>query len=333
MNLTKKTFIIAEIGNNHEGNFNIAKKLIFRAKQCGADAVKFQTFIPEYFVPKSNKKRYEQLKNFKLTFRQFKKLADYSKKIGIIFFSTPFDIKSAKFLNKIQQIFKISSGDNNFLPLINTIAKFNKTIFLSTGLANIKQIAKVKKLILNLWKKKVRNSKKLAILHCVSSYPVVESEANLLAIKTLKSKFSDCIIGYSDHTLGILSPIVAVTLGAKIIEKHFTLDKSFSNFRDHQISADPKEMKEMVDKIRKVELMLGTGKKELQISEKKNIQFMRRSIVARIDIPKGKKIELSDINWVRLAGGLAPGNEKKIIKKTSLRNIKLGTKIRLHQIK
>ena len=114
MNLIKKTFIIAEAGNNHEGNFNIAKKLILKAKQCGADAVKFQTFIPEYFVLKSNKERYKQLKNFQLSFSQFKKLSDYSKKVGIVFFSTPFDIESAKFLNKIQQIFKISSGDNNF---------------------------------------------------------------------------------------------------------------------------------------------------------------------------------------------------------------------------
>ena len=175
-----------------------------------------------------NQNPLKQLKNFKLTFKQFKKLADYSKKVGIIFFSTPFDIKSAEFLNKIQQIFKISSGDNNFLPLINTIAKFNKTIFLSTGLANIKQIAKVKKLILNLWKKKVRNSKKLAILHCVSSYPVVESEANLLAIKTLKSKFSDCIIGYSDHTQGIEASLASVAMGATVIEKHITLNKNLS---------------------------------------------------------------------------------------------------------
>ena len=333
MNLIKKTFIIAEAGNNHEGNFNIAKKLILKAKECGADAVKFQTFIPEYFVLKSNKERYKQLKNFQLTFSQFKKLSDYSKKVGIVFFSTPFDIESAKFLNKIQQIFKISSGDNNFLPLIETIAKFNKSIFLSTGLANIKQIAKAKKLILNLWNKKTKNSKKLAILHCVSSYPVVESEANLLAIKTLKKKFPDCIIGYSDHTQGILAPIVAVTLGAEIIEKHFTLNKAFSNFRDHKISVDPKEMKEMVSRIRKIELMLGNGKKELQSSEKKNIKFMRRSIVAKIDIPKGKKIELGDINWVRLSGGLAPGYEKKIINKKSLRNIKMGTKIKLSQIK
>ena len=130
-----------------------------------------------------------------------------------------------------------------------------------------------------------------------------------------------------------MAPIAAVTLGAEIIEKHFTLNKAFSNFRDHKISVDPKEMKEMVNRIRKIELMLGNGKKELQSSEKKNIKFMRRSIVAKIDIPKGKKIELDDINWVRLSGGLAPGHEKKIINKKSLRNIKMGTKIKLSQIK
>ena len=128
MNLSKRTFIVAEIGNNHEGNFNLAKKLIYAAKKCGADAVKFQTFIPKYFVSKKNIQRYKQLEKFKLTFNQFKKLANYSKKVGIIFFSTPFDIKSAEFLNKIQKIFKIASSDNNFFPLIQTVAKFNKTI-------------------------------------------------------------------------------------------------------------------------------------------------------------------------------------------------------------
>ena len=333
MNLFKRTFIVAEAGNNHEGNFNLAKKLIFEAKQCGADAVKFQTIVPENFITKSNIKRYKQLKNFQLTFDQFKKLSDYSKKVGIVFFSTPSDIRSAQFLNKIQKIFKISSGDNNFLPLIKTIAEFNKSIFLSTGLADNEQIAKAKKLIINLWKKKAKNKKKLAILHCVSSYPVVKSEANLLAIKTLKNKFADCIIGYSDHTQGTLAPIAAVTLGAKIIEKHFTLNKSFSSFHDHKISANPKEMKKMINKIREIELMLGSGKKELQISEKKNLKFMRRSIVAKKDIPKGKVIKFADIDWLRLEGGLAPGNEKRIINKKSLCNIKMGTKIKLSQIK
>jgi len=333
MNLQKKIFIVAEIGNNHEGNFNIAKKLILEAKLCGADAVKFQTFIPEYYVSKSNQETFERLRKFQLTFNQFKKLAIYSKKIGIIFFSTPLDIKSAIFLNKIQKIFKIASGDNNFLPLIEAICKFNKTIFLSTGLANIKEITKVKNLIFNLWKKKIKNSKKLAILHCVSSYPVAESEANLLAIATLKKKFSNCIIGYSDHTRGIVAPIAAVALGAKIIEKHFTLNKNFSNFRDHKISLDPKEMKEMVSKIRKLEFMMGNGKKILQISEKKNIKSMRRSIVAKTNIPKGKSIKFSNLNWIRFEDGLAPGEEKKILNKKTLCNVKVGERIKLNQLK
>ena len=128
MNSLKKTFVVAEIGNNHEGSFTLAKKLIRKAKLCGADAVKFQTFIPENFIPKSNIKRFKQLIKFQLSFEQFRKLSNYSKKIGITFFSTPFDIESAKFLNNIQKIFKITSGDNNFLNLVETIAKFNKSI-------------------------------------------------------------------------------------------------------------------------------------------------------------------------------------------------------------
>ena len=301
MNFFNRTFIVAEVGNNHEGNFDLARKLILKAKQCGADAVKFQTFIPEDYVSKSSQERFKRLKKFQLTYKQFKKLASYSKKIGIIFFSTPFDIKSAKFLNGIQQIFKISSGDNNFLPLIETICKFNKSIFLSTGLANIDQITRVKKLIFNLWKGKKNNAKKLAILHCVSSYPVIESEANLLAIKTLKKKFSDCIIGYSDHTQGIIAPIAAVALGVNIIEKHFTLNKNFSNFIDHKISADPIEMKQMINMIRKLELMMGDGKKIPQTSEKNNIKNLRRSIVAKKNITKGKIIKWRDLNWIRLS--------------------------------
>lgn len=332
MHLKKKTFIVAEVGNNHEGNFHIAKKLILKAKKCGADAVKFQTFIPEYYVPKKNIKRFKRLKKFQLTFNQFKKLSEYSKKIGIIFFSTPFDLESAKFLNNIQKIFKVSSGDNNFLPLIKEICKFNKTIFLSTGLINIQQIKKIKKIIFNLWKKKLKNKKSLAILHCVSSYPVNSREANLLSINTLKKNFPDCIIGYSDHTQGIIASITAVTLGAQIIEKHFTLSKNFSNFIDHKISADPEEMKEMILKIREVELMLGTGQKILQPSEKKNIKHLRRSIVAKNNILKGHIIKFTDLNWVRLKGGIPPGEERKILNKKTLCNIKIGSIIKLSQV-
>ena len=173
-----KTFIVAEIGNNHEGSFAVAKKLINAAARCNVDAVKFQTFIPELYASKKDKKRFVMMKKFQLSFEQFKKLAIHAKKKNLIFFSTPLDLKSAKYLNSIQSVFKIASGDNNFIPLIKTVSAFNKKIFLSTGLANLKHIRKVKNLIYSVWK---RNNYKgqLSILHCVSSYPVKTFEANL----------------------------------------------------------------------------------------------------------------------------------------------------------
>ena len=265
-----KIIIVAEIGNNHEGSLRTAKSLIKEAKKCGVDAVKFQTFIPDLYVHKKDKKSFKQLKKFQLSFDDFEKLALFAKKLKITFFSTPFDLKSASFLNKIQKVFKISSGDNNFIPLINHIAKFNKPIILSTGLSDIQMIRKSKNIIFNVWKKNSNNRKKLIIMHCVSSYPTESKEANLLAIKTLVKNFKDCIIGYSDHTKNILSAITSVSLGAKVIERHFTLSKNFSRFRDHKISSDPKEMKQLVDSVRFVEKAMGTGKKKLQQSEKKN---------------------------------------------------------------
>jgi sialic acid synthase SpsE len=272
------------------------------------------------------------IKKFQLSFSQFKKLAIYAKKKKLIFFSTPLDLESAKYLNSIQSVFKIASGDNDFLPLIKKISGFNKEIILSTGLANLKHIRKIKNLIYNVWKK--NNYKgQLSLLHCVSSYPVKTSEANLSFIKVLKKSFKSCIIGYSDHTEGISASIVAVSLGAKIIEKHFTLDKNFSNFRDHKISANPKEMKNMVNQIRKVELLMGNEKKEIQNSEKKNLKSMRRSIVAKKNIYKGEKIRLDDISWIRMYGGISPGNENKIINKKSLINIVAGEKIRISKLK
>ena len=321
-----KTFIVAEIGNNHEGNYHVAKKLIKSAKECGADAVKFQTFIPELYIDTNNTKRFQQLQKFQLSFDQFKLLSKYSKKIGIIFLSTPFDIKSAKFLNSIQKLYKISSSDSNFIPLIETIAKFNKTIMLSTGLSDIQTITKSKNKIFKIWnlKKNKKKSKNvhLVIMHCVTSYPVLEEEANLLAIKTLKSKFKDCIIGYSDHTVGIYAALAAVTLGAKVIEKHFTLSKSYSNFRDHKISSDPKEMKCLINNIRNLEKAFGNGKKEIQNSERKYINTLRRRAIACRDIKKNDRLFNSDIKWVRADSGYKIEHAKKILGKKLKLNIR-----------
>jgi N,N'-diacetyllegionaminate synthase len=334
MNKLKKNkiFIVAEIGNNHEGNFKNAKKLINEAEKCGVDAVKFQTFIPELYVSKKNKKRFKLIKKFQLSFKQFKQLALYARKKKLIFFSTPLDLKSAKYLNNIQSIFKIASGDNNFIPLIKTISSFNKRIILSTGLADLKHIKKIKSLIYSIWRKQ-KYKGKLSILHCVSSYPVDPKEANLSFINVLKENFQNCTIGYSDHTKGVTASIAAVALGAKIIEKHFTLNNNFSKFRDHKISANPHQMKYMVRQIRKIEVMIGNEKIEIQNSEKKNSKSMRRSIVAKRDIKIGSRIKIEDLNWIRIPGGISPGNEKKILNKRSLSKIKEGEKIVLTKIK
>ena len=296
----KKTFIIAEIGNNHEGSLEVAKKLITQAKKCGVDAVKFQTFIPELFVSEEDKKRFLQLKKFQLTFKEFSILGKFSIKLGLNCFSAPQDLDSAKFLNKIQKFFKIASSDNDFYPLIKLVSSFNKTLMISTGLANIKTINRAKKIVFQTWKKQKKRNRKLILMHCVSNYPVESHEANLMAILTLKKKFKECLIGYSDHTVGNVAALSAVALGAKVIEKHFTLNKNYSNFRDHKLSADPSEMEDLVKNIRRLELMLGSGEKKLQNSEKKMLKFLRRKPVASRNLFKNKKIKAEDIKWIRL---------------------------------
>lgn len=317
-----KTFIIAEIGNNHEGNFDLAKKMILAAKKSGADAVKFQTILPELLIEKKEKKRMKQLKKFQFTFDQFKKLANYAKKKKIIFLSTPTDIKSANFLNNIQSFFKISSGDNNYYPLIKKISSFNKPIILSTGFADINLISKSKKIIFNEWKKKPKNKKRLILMHCVSSYPVEAKDANLSAIQNLKRLFKDCIIGYSDHTVGILAPLIAAVYGAQVIEKHFTLNKNQSNFRDHKLSADPDDMKELVKNIRCLEMMIGDGNKKIEKGEKSSFKYMRRSAIASKDIERGEKLTADNIKWLRSKEGIKIDFIDKIFKSKILKKLK-----------
>lgn len=326
LNNLKKTIVIAEIGNNHEGNFSLAKKMIIAAKKCGVDAVKFQTIIPELLVIK-DEKRLKQLKRFQFSFKQFASLANFAKKKKILFFSTPTDEKSAKFLNKIQKLFKIASGDNNHYSLIKLIASFNKSIFLSTGLADLNLIKNTKEIIFKEWKKK-ENKKKLVIMHCVSSYPVENKYANLLAIKSLKENFRDCIIGYSDHTQGILAALIAVSLGARVIEKHFTLDKNQSQFRDHKLSADPNEMKLLVENIRAYESMLGNGVKKIELCEKKNIKMIRRSAVAEKNINKKEIITNDKIKWLRTKEGIKIEKINTILNKRAKKLIKKNTIIK-----
>jgi sialic acid synthase SpsE len=311
LNKLKKTFIVAEIGNNHEGSFNIACKLIKEAKKAGVDAVKFQTFETKNFVNQNEVKRFKRLKKFELTKEEFYKLSLLAKNNNLKFISTPFDINSAIFLNKIVDCFKISSGDNNYFQLIEQVLKFKKSTIISTGLLNFKETINLYKFI----KKLKFNSSKIAFLHCVSSYPAKDVEANLLSISFLKKKIP-FTIGYSDHTLGIHAAIAASVLGAKIIEKHFTLDNNYSKFRDHHLSLNPDNMKHLVASIRSIEYMMGKEQKIVQPGEKKNIFSMRRSLYLSKDIDKNSKINSKDILIVRPFASLEPTDLKKVVGKT-----------------
>lgn len=315
----KRVFVIAEVGNNHEGDFTLAQEMIGRAAEAGVDAVKFQTFIPERYVSCSDPERLERLRKFELAQTDIEALNKQASKCGLIFFSTPFDIASAYFLNSFQPLFKIASGDNNFFPLIDVVASFDKPTLISTGLANLDLLDR----LYRTWGKKA-DKLRLAFLHCVASYPVPDEQANLGAIATLKARYPDIAIGYSDHTLGIDAAVLAAAAGARLVEKHFTVDKKYSDFRDHQLSAEPSEMKALVEKIRQLEILLGTGDKKPQPCEVDLEIAMRRSISVSRDIHKGTILRLDDLTWVRPGTGLSPGNEDFVIGKMLNRSLQRG---------
>ena len=326
----KKVFIIAEIGNNHEGSYSLAEEMIGKAAEAGACAVKFQTIVPEKLVSISQKDRIEQLKRFQLTYDEFERLNKVAKHENILFLSTPFDIESVHFLNSIVPAFKIASGDNNFLPLIEVIAQTGKPIIMSAGLIDLLEVRKTIDFILNIWNENAIDQD-IAILHCVTSYPTALEEANLLAIKELQSL--NVTVGYSDHTIGIEAAVLSVALGARIVEKHFTIDKNYSDFRDHQLSADPNEFSQLVERVEIASKLLGQSRKTVQESEKLVMEKIRRSIVARKDLDENTVLTLDDISWVRPGGGLAPGNEEMVLGKRLKVKVAAGELITLDNLK
>ena len=312
-----KPFIVAEIGNNHEGSFEIAKKLILKASDCGVDAVKFQTFIPENYVNSSDLKRFKQLKKFALTKENFISLSRIAKVKKLKFISTPFDLQSAFFLKKIVDYFKISSGDNNYYDLISTVLKFNKKTIISTGLLNLIDLKKLYNFLLQ----KKYNLKKISLLHCVASYPADLKDINLERIKYIKNNFK-VKPGFSDHTIGLTAPITAFFYGAEIIEKHFTLDNNFSNFRDHKLSLNPSDMTKLVSFFNDFKKLNMPLKENMSVDEKRNLIKMRRGFYAKKDIEKNSRIKLSDIKYVRPAGKKSINNLNEILNKKVKNNIK-----------
>lgn len=326
----KKIIIIAEIGVNHNGDINLAKELIDVASDCGADIVKFQTYDAEELTidnaPKANyqfdinninENQKSLLKKFQLTKEDHISLIKYCKKKQIEFLSTPFDIKSLQLLNSLGlRKIKISSGNITDFELLKEIGKLNIEILLSTGMANMQEI---KEAILLLEKYGTKRDN-ICLLHCTSEYPAPKSELNLNAIKTIKDEFG-VKVGYSDHTEGIEVAIASVALGAKVIEKHITLDKSMEG-PDHRASCTPKEFKTLIKLIRNIENSFGNGIKKPSISETKNIKIVRKSIVASKEIKIGEVFSEDNLTTKRPGFGISPMKLEEIIGKVSNKKYK-----------
>ena len=330
VDLDANVLIVAEIGNNHEGDFNLASRLIYEAAACKVDAVKFQTYKTELFINPSEYERYKRLKSFELSNDQFDELAQLSRSLGLIFISTPLDIHSAHFLERIVDAYKISSSDNSFQQLIEIVSKKNKPIIISTGMSTYQKLTETISFIRSVWNH-AAFSGELALLHCVSCYPVPDEDVNLLSITGLQESFP-YPIGYSDHTLGIEASVYAAVLGARIIEKHFTINKNYSSFRDHQLSADPMEMKELVRRVRGIPVLLGKKDKKVHTCEDAALISVQRSCTLTIPVTKGTVIDEQMITWTRPGCGIPPEKTPEIIGKKVLRNLKAGEMIMLHDL-
>jgi len=334
--LKKRTFIIAEAGVNHNGSIDLAFKLIDAAKEAGADAVKFQSFKADNLVSKKAEKadyqkkttsesesQYEMIKKLELDEASHIELINYSKRKKIKFLSSPFDLESIDLLKKLGlEIFKIPSGEITNLPYLRKIGRLNKQTILSTGMSDLGEIEDA----LNILIENGTEKNKIIVLHCNTEYPTPYKDVNLKAMLTIKKAF-DVEVGYSDHTPGIEIPIAAAALGAKVIEKHFTLDKNMQG-PDHKASLEPIELKMMVDAIRNIEEAMGNGIKSPSPSEQKNINVARKSIVALKNINMGDLFTENNIGVKRPGNGILPKYYFELIGKKAKKRLLEG-----HQLK
>ena len=319
-------FIIAEAGVNHNGSLELAKKLVDIAVKSGVDAVKFQTFkagevttinadIAAYAKKNIGKKlkQIDLIKKVELKYDDFKILKKYCDKKDIIFLSTPHSFDAIDFLEDLVPAYKFGSGDLTNTPALKHAAKKNKPIILGTGMSTIQEVKKAIKTI-----KKEGNDEIIA-LHCTTNYPCPIWEVNLKAMSTMKKELG-CLVGYSDHTLGLLVPTIAVAMGACVLEKHFTIDRNLPG-PDHKASLEPNELKKMVKEIRDTEKALGSYHKEPTNTEKKVMKLVRKSMVAKKDIKKGTIIAQDMLTVKRPGTGISPVDIDNIIGKKTKQDI------------
>jgi len=326
-------FVIAEAGVNHNGKLSLAKKLVDTASSAGADAVKFQTYKAEGVVTDDvgitayaqknigkNMSQRQMIKRYELSFKEFIELKQYCDKKQIIFLSTPHSFDAIDFLEDLVPAYKFGSGDLTNLPALKYAAQKHKPILLGTGMATLQEVRTAIRTI------HVTGNHQVIALHCTTNYPCPPEEVNLRAMLTMQHTLN-CLVGYSDHTRGITVPVMAATLGAVAIEKHFTLSKTMSG-PDHAASLEPAELAQMVAAIRSIETILGGYAKKPTPSEKEIMKFVRKSIVAAHDIKKGVVLRRSMLDIKRPGTGLSPAHLQQLLGKKTKKPIKKDELIR-----
>ena len=315
-------FIIAEAGVNHNGDLGLAKQLIDVAKEAGVDAVKFQLFHADKLVTKKARQaayqsknigreesQYEMLKRLELPDEAFVELKAYAEAQGLIFMATPFDHSAIDFLFDLGvSLFKVGSGDLTNLPFLHYMASKGLPLIVSTGMARMEEVQAAKRVI------EATGNTQLVFLHCTSNYPCPLEEVNLRAMDTLREE-TDCLVGYSDHTEGILVPVAATSRGAVVIEKHYTTDRTLPG-PDHKASLEPQELTEMVAQIRQVETLLGSPDKQPVDSEVEVAKVARKSLVALKDLSEGTILEWNMLSAKRPGTGISPAEVEQVIGKS-----------------
>jgi N,N'-diacetyllegionaminate synthase len=333
----ESTIIIAEAGVNHNGKMDIAKKLVDSAADAGADMVKFQTFSADRLVTTSARKaeyqnqttdssesQYDMIKNLELSREMHEELIDHCRKCGIEFFSTGFDVQSIDMLLELGlEKFKIPSGEVTNLPYLRHVGKYAKSVIISTGMTTLEEIGES----LEVLEKSGTPRKNITVLQCNTEYPTPMEDVNLNAMLTIREAFG-VAVGCSDHTLGIEVPIAAVALGAKVVEKHFTLDRHLSG-PDHKASLTPNELKSMVKAIRNIEKALGNGIKSPRPSELNNIPIVRKSLVAATVIRTGERFTDTNLTVKRPGTGISPMCWDDVIGRSAKRDFEADELIKL----
>jgi N,N'-diacetyllegionaminate synthase len=334
----QQSFIIAEIGVNHNGDINLAKKLVEAAKSAGADAVKFQTFTAESLVSPGTPKvhyqlntssidetHYEMLKRLELSKEDHFNLATYCQRLEIDFISTPYDIQSAAFLAEMNvPFFKTASADIVDIPLQRFIAATGKPTMIATGMASIGEVERV----VNIYEE-IGNAN-IVLLHAVSNYPCSDRSLNMRAMHTLAKSFS-LPVGFSDHSEGYLGAVISVAIGAKVIEKHFTLDKSMAG-PDHKASSTPSEFSDLVYNVRRAECMLGSARKSCQLEERQMAAVSRKSLTLARDMQAGEVLLLADVQLMRPGTGINAIFIDKFLGQSVRKNLCAGHQLRWSDI-